>query len=483
MSIITILVSAGLFLCLVEGVRAGKGIRLLEYASNRRRSSFSHLLFTILASLVGGWMFFGLCAIGYEAGLVGVAIGIGYCIGLWLLGLAIPRIKDAMNQEECDTLDDFIGARFGHTAQLCTTAINLLFFLAVLAAQFIALSAFLQIFIELNAIWSFWVSVIVVISYTAYAGFKGVILTDKWQFYVLAAAAAMMFAILAYAANWSAVGALPSSYFYGTGYGPGFLVGVLLLFPASLLARTDLWQRIACAKDSKSAKKAFLLSGPIMLLFYVLFTMVGIFGRAALGDQVQPETSGFVHLINTVHSFGTVASQGNSFILSIVALGTLAALLSTADTNLNVISVAITKVIFKKRWIEYELKISDKITGKRPPLEDGLINSARFITVLIGLLGVLVAKIVPDIVNLIVAAGSAIMVFLPTILAALFRNHRQGTPAVASIVSGFTTLIVFLIVAPKVAFIPATFVSALVYYVVSAMKRQNNNGNSPSANA
>jgi SSS family solute:Na+ symporter len=464
---ITTLILVALLACLVGGLLAGRKIRLLEYTANRSRSDFSHLLFTILASLIGGWMFFGLCAVGYQAGVVGIVIGLGYCIGLFLLGLAIPTIKQAMEREKCDTLDDFVGVRFGQTAQLCVTTINLLFFLAVLAAQFIALSAFLSIFAELDPTWSFYATVVIVIAYTAYAGFKGVILTDIWQFYVLAFSAVVIFIILAFNADWTAVAALPSMYFNGSAYGLSFIIGVLFLFPPSLLARTDLWQRIVCAKDTKSAQRAFLISAPVMLAFYVIFTSVGIFGRAALGDNVEPQTSGFIHLLNIVRFMGGSGSIMANLILSVIALGVLAALLSTADTNLNVVAVAVAKLIRRNEWIEFEAKTVDKEIGPRTDLETRLLNTARFVSVVLGVASVGVAKAVPNIVDLIVGAGSAIMVFLPTVLMGLFRNNRRSSAAVTSILSGFLVLLLFLIKSPKIAFLPATLVSVVGYYIVS----------------
>ena len=61
---VTAVVIVALIACLIGAVWISRGIRLVEYASNRTQSTFSQILFTILGSLVGGWMFFGLCAVG-----------------------------------------------------------------------------------------------------------------------------------------------------------------------------------------------------------------------------------------------------------------------------------------------------------------------------------------------------------------------------------------------------------------------------------
>ena len=473
---VTIVVIGALIACLIGGIVVAKDIRLTEYTSNRNRSEFSHILFTILGSLVGGWMFFGLCAIGYEAGVAGFVIGIAYCIGLILLGFAIPKIKHVMQTENCDTMDDFVGVQYGKVAQSCVTIINLILFMAILAAQFIALAAFLKVFAEIESQWSFCIAVLVVLIYTALAGFKGVLFTDKWQFYILTISAVVIFIILTLKADWSAVSALGPQYFNGTGYGIAFPVAVLVFFPLSILVRTDLWQRIAAAKDAKKAQLAFFISAPVLLIFYAILTMVGIYGRAALGEGVQADTSGFVHFLNILHNSpeGTLTLGANIF-LSILALGVLAALLSTADTNLNVVSVAISKLMKRKDWIRFENETPDKIQGQRTELEQKLLNMTRIVAIILGILSLGVAKVVPDIVNLIVAGASAIMVFLPSILMALFKGTKKTGATVSSIISGFVVLLILLPRAPKVAFIPATLIAIIVYFAIAPFIRDKEN--------
>ena len=96
---ITVVVIIALVVCLVGALSVAKGIRLTEYTSNRRRSGLFHVIFTLLGTLVGGWMFFGLSAIGYEAGIVGYFVGIGYAIGLIILAIFARRIKQAADRQ------------------------------------------------------------------------------------------------------------------------------------------------------------------------------------------------------------------------------------------------------------------------------------------------------------------------------------------------------------------------------------------------
>ena len=412
-------------------------------------------------------MFFGLSAIGYEAGILGYVIGVGYAIGLLILGYFVPRIKKAMSLENCDTMDDFLGSRYGHVAQIATVIINLSFFLAVLAAQFLAMTAFLGIFITLDSDLLFYAAVAVVLMYTALAGFKGVLFTDVWQFWIVGFCVLVIFVVLTINANWTNLGTLESHYFNATGYGTGFLVGVLLFFPLTLLVRTDLWQRIASANAEQTAQRAFYACAPILLVFYVLMTTIGLYARASLGPGVSADISGLTLFLETVGYTRTSASFLPNLFVAILALGVFAALLSTIDTNLNVISVALSKAIRRNEWARFERETPDKISGSRTDLENGLLTTARIVTLVVGILGLIVAWLIPDIVNLLVGAASMLLVFMPAVLATLFLGSRYAAAASLSIVAGYVTFLIFFFLGePKTAFLPGVGASILCYFTI-----------------
>jgi Na+/proline symporter len=228
-----------------------------------------------------------------------------------------------------------------------------------------------------------------------------------------------------------------------------------------------MWQRISSAREVKQAQQAFRLSAIILLFFYILLTMIGIYGRAALGDGVQPDTSGFVYFLVIIrNSSNQYLTLYGNFFLSILALGVFSALLSTADTNLNVVSIAISKLILHKKWEQFELSVTQKLEGNAEQIEKTIINRTRSITLLLGILGIVVAKFIPDIVNLIVTAASSIMVFIPTVFAALYKKTVNVYASVISIILGFMVLICFLFFTPKIAFLPATFAAFIAYILV-----------------
>jgi Na+/proline symporter len=420
---------------------------------------------TLLGTLVGGFMFFGLSAMGYEAGLAGMGVGVGYFIGLILLAVFAERIKKVCDNSNCDTIDDVILVNYGPTAQLLSVGINFVVFIGILGAQFIAVKSFFSVFSGLNSSIMLYLAVGIVIIYTAMSGFRGVLLTDFWQVSILSVSIVVIF-LVAFSSSTSAeLATLPTSHFTGTGYGVGFLVGAIILFPFSLFCRSDLWQRIACAKDVKVVRKAFLICAPILLTFYGLLTMLGVYAAAHLGSGRVKETAGIENFILIVRSnWGeTFASE---LFLAVLALGVFAALLSTADSYLNIVAVSISKVVRPKAWSSFN---KEQQTSQRSDLESSLLRSTRMICFVLGLVAFAVALMVPDIVTLIVGASSAIFVLLPSVISVL--RGKKETSYIASITSicigSIVYVISFLSLAnPKIAFIPATFASATVFLLI-----------------
>jgi len=469
---VTVVVLVALFACFAGAAAVARSVRLTDYASFRAKGSFFQVFMTLLGTLVGGFMFFGLSAIGYEAGLAGVAVGIGYALGLLLLAMLAGRLKKICENDHIDTIDDLIYWKFGPVAQGFSSVINMVVFLAILGAQFIAIKAFLQVFTTISSDLVLYTAVVVVIGYTTLSGFRGVLLTDLWQVLVISISAVTIFSVAASHTPQSALETLEASHFCGTGYGVGFLVGAALLFPFSLLCRSDLWQRIACARDAMVARRAFLWAAPVLLVFYIMLTMLGVFGAASLGTDVRPELSGLQNFLRILNDMG-ISSAVSTVLLAILALGVFAALLSTADSYLNIVAISLSKVFRRSLWKRFE---DEGEQAERTAVEKQLLSTTRSICLALGVAAFGVAIAIPNIVDLIVGAISVLFVLLPSVVAALRDPWKRGSQfaSVTSMVLGLATYIVLSTMMPnnKAAFVPATAMAAFAYWIVSLLTRR-----------
>lgn len=442
----------------------GRHQRLSEFASNRERGSTWEVYCTTLSSLVGGWMFFGLNAVGYEAGFVGIAIGVGYAIGLSLLVMNIDRIKRVMSEHRFDTLDEFIGHHFGTMAQGALAASNFFIFLSVIAAQFLAMTSFLRVIAPEFADWLPVAAAVAVVLYTSIGGYRGVAVTDIAKMVLLVIGLSIFAWIVLTHASPSEWASLPAQHRGVTGYGLVFVIGAVVFFPATILVRSDLWQRIVHAKSSDVARKAFLLTIPSLLVFYVVLTAIGVASRARLGPGLPPESAGLLLLHRDMLSL-PVAAGVAQWLTAITTFGIFAALASTADNNLNIASLGLSKLIFKKEWMQVAVSEKEGIISSG---ERALLQRSRWLSLVVGLVAIVVSLILRDIVAVMVNAAWMMLLFLPCTIGALFFRHRSESAGLASVVIGLLAYIGGLLagIPLKSAFLPGLMASALTYIIV-----------------
>jgi Na+/proline symporter len=142
---------------------------------------------------------------------------------------------------------------------------------------------------------------------------------------------------------------------------------------------------------------------------------------------------------------------------SVVLFGVFAAVMSSADSFLNVASINFSKLIFSKKWEKY---------GDNNQSEKSLLASTKTIVVIVGIISIIIALIVPDIVDLFVASFSLILILLPATISAIFFDRPNSRKAFYSILGGFLTFGAIFMFFPglrKMAFFPALLLSILLY--------------------
>ena len=143
-------------------------------------------------------------------------------------------------------------------------------------------------------------------------------------------------------------------------------------------------------------------------------------------------------------------------------VGLLAALMSSADSFLNVISISAIRDFagWKKRYGGRELSAGQQY------------RLIRLAALVLGLLALVLALLLPEIVNLMVVGIGTIAVFVPATLLALMHHHpaTYRKAAAWSIFIGFAVNVIFFaiglrhpgVIEPKTSFIPAFLMSMFV---------------------
>lgn len=456
-----------LFLALVVilSLRHLKTSDLDQYLVNNRNTKTLPLVFTILATFVGGGTSIGLMALGYESGFAAVAIGVAYVIGFGIMWKYAGTIRNYGAKHNIYSFPHFLNhtyttereQSFSRIFSATVSGVNIFIFFFILAAQFVAMASLLKFTFEIGYTSAAIISAIIIIAYTAIAGLSGVIITDTIQFIAIIIMIILIFipGIIADTEAFTRLGELPENMLNGTQLGIVFLVGTPIFLSWSVLARMDIWQRILAAKSDKVAKKVSLWSGLGMLPFYIIFPMVGMAVRLVIDYEITPDqTAGVAYIFIDRHSTG--------FLMSFAIVGLLSALMSSGDSFLNIISISAVKDFVG--W-------GNKKTVS-PHKAHKMIRIATFV---FGIIALFMALVFPNIVDLMVVGISTITIFAPiTIFALVVKNAYAYRKAVlVSLLVAFIVNIIFFVWGlnspesfnPKSSFVPSIILETIILLV------------------
>lgn len=455
-----------LILIILLTLRHVKHNNFESYLVNSRKTGTLLLVFTTLATFVGGGTSIGLMAMGYESGFAAVGIGIAYVIGFMILIRFAGKIRTYGATNKIYTFPHYLNTRFNSkqsdtfnlTFSATVSGVNIFIFFFLLAAQFVGMASLLKFTFEIGYQSAAIISCIIVIGYTALAGLSGVIITDMIQFLAIVLMIILIFipGILIDTQNLQRLTELPSNMLNGTYYGWIFLIALPIFLAPSVIVRMDIWQRLLAAKSEKTAKRMSLFSGLGMLPFYIIFPLVGMAIRLTTGD----------HLDSKDVTYLFIDQHTGSFLLGFAVVGLLSALMSSGDSFLNLISISFVNDLFK----------SSKKQVKEKHFQ------IRIATIAFGIIALIIALLFPKIVDLMVVGIGTIVIFIPVTLLALTKKNviRYNKIALWSILSGFIVNLIFFIggliftesLEPKSSFIPAFITAALVLFIGIRIKNR-----------
>jgi SSS family solute:Na+ symporter len=377
---------------------------------------------TFLAANIGAGSIIGASGLGYTDGLsawwwVGSA-GIGSLLLAFWIG---PRIWRVATQNGLYTAGDYLELRYGSSVR-ATVAILLWFLtLVILAAQLIAMSEILEWVIGAPRWLGALLGGLVMTAYFAAGG----LLTSAWVNMVQLVVLLGGFAIgvplaLSLAGGWDAVlaAAAPdadaSSFLLGPRSG---IVLVALLVPAFIVS-PGLLQKAYGAKDERALRLGIAAQGVVLLLFAIAPPLMGLIARTYDPSLTNPE-----------FAVPVVLTQGLPPLLGALGLAAVfSAELSTADAILFMLATSLSKDLYKRY--------------AAPDASDPqVLRVARGAAVAGGLLAVLLAIVIPTVIDSLTLFYSVLGVTLFVPVAAGLHSRRPGVPeALAAIGVGIVVL-------------------------------------------
>lgn len=396
------------------------------------------------ASDMSGWLLMGLPGSIYLAGMGKLWLGIGLCIGSYFSWIIIAKRLRIYTERSGDslTLSEFFSNRFrddnrGINLRNVSAVIILVFFTIYVTSGFVgAGNVFRMIIPDIDYVPAMLIGAVVVIAYTSLGGFKAVSWTDVIQGMLMVFAVVFVALVaLDELGGWSDMSRtlegmtnVPDHFldiFYSGGEPITAVVLIsCLVWGLGYFGMPHVIVRYTAIRDPddlRISRRVGVVWTAVCLLFT---TLMAIFGRAYFGETLleNPENV-FIELAGDLLP---------AAIAAIVYSALLAAIMSTADSQLLVASSAVCNDLYRSFTKE---EISER----------KLMNLARLVVVLIATIGAVLALdsdgAIMQLVSYAWAGFGA--AFGPAVLLSLLWRRTTGRGVFAGMVIGFATVILW----------------------------------------
>ena len=347
-----------------------------------KKLPFWVVAFSTNATGESGWLLLGLTGMAYAVGIHALWVVLGEVIGIAMCWFLIARkLKVASDRYDSITVPDFLESQFNdsrHILRLISVFIIVSMVLIYIAAQMIAAGKAFGEFMQITYIQGVLLGAIVTSLYTVIGGYKAVAYTDVVQG-ILMLLALIFLPLVAFveAGGWSAVFQGLASVdpqllevFGEKGWSlAGFIAAAsFIAIGLPFMGVPQVLVRFMSIDDEASVKKAGLISIACLFVFTFGAVLIGLAGRVLFPELADPE------LIMPTLS----RELFPPLLTGILVVVLLAAIMSTVDSLLILLSSAITRDLVQKIM---HPNLSDK----------KLALVGRISTLLIGILAVLIA--------------------------------------------------------------------------------------------
>ena len=422
------------------------------------------LLFTLAATNFSAFTFLGFAGNAYKTGFGQYGImGFGTAIMAIMFYVIGRKVWKLGKEKGYITPPELIGDRFNsYSLRLLFMGVMVVFTIPYLAIQAIGAGIIIQNMTNISWQVGAIVTMIVIMFYVLSGGMRGSGWTDVIQGIIMILAMVLAVVIIAInlggfeAANTAAYNANPEL-FTRPGGGEFFLPQIwfsfMLLWIFADPMFPQIFSRFYTAKDEKSLKMSMILY-PVVVSFLFLFpVLIGVWAHGVGLEVTNGQYDAVLPMM--------VAKYASS-VYAFVMIGALAALMSTADSQLLSLSTMLSRDLpFKK------FKISEIFVGK---ILIAVLSIFAIIYVIsgynpkAGIMGTLVST-----------TFSGLAVLCPTTIAALYWKRATKYGCMASIIIGEISVFLFQYkVLPSFGFLAAIWgilVAIVVLIVVSYLTK------------
>lgn len=422
MRIDLIIVAVYLIIVIAIGLTSsGKLKTLKDFSLSTKKYGVFALMATLSASFIGGGFSTGNAAKVAQYGIGNIVALCGFSVSVILVGLFIaPNIKQ---YSKSISTGEIMKQAYGKPAQIFTGFFSMLVCAGILAAQVGAIGYMFEIFLGINSSIGILIGCSIVILYSTSGGMHAVVATDVIQFCVLAVGVPILlyFAIRMCGGVDAMISATPKEYFnILNGYTPLSFISLFLTLALGEALVPPYVQRLLMGNDLQTTKKATIFSGIISVPFFIITGLIGLAGAVYFAGTGTDMNSIMQTMIKVSVPVG---------IRGIIIAGMFSIVMSSADSFLNSASVGLVCDVI--------VPLSKNISSKKT------LSLVRWLNLLTGTLAVLIATMIPNVLDVLTFAYSfwSPVILIPLASALLGYKSKPSAFYFSMILGGLTMLI------------------------------------------
>ncbi len=407
-SILGLILYFGILLFAVS--KEKKNNNVLDYFFGGRTIPFWALSITFIASWWGAGSAISTADLAYVEGISAFwYYGAPVLISSFLMILMAKMIRKVNYLTQGQMMKE----RYNKTVSKMLSALIVVFMTITAASQMVALGDFFGTYLGLNYEFAVIVGTSIILIYSMFGGFRGVVITDIIQFVLLLVSAIVIFCIaMFYADGFNGIAMKAQqqglSDYTNVFSGVSKYLTYIITFGCAWMIQANVWQRISAAKNIKDAQKMTIMS---FFAYIPLYLMVVFTGMAAFVIYDTMPVGGVILAI--------IQDYMNPFLGAIVFVGISAAIMSTTDSLINTAAMTLS------------VDLNDEKDEKKK------LRYSQLSTLVVTIVAVLISLRVQSILSVSWIASDIITtgVFVPLILGFFFRiGNSKG--AIASMIYG-----------------------------------------------
>lgn len=372
----------------------------------------------IIATLINSATLLGYGGSGYSLGISAYFSAMGFVtVMIWMGYYFIPRLR----RTNIFTVPELFSRMFGWQHKIVSIILVMCRDMGVTAGATIGMAVVLSSVFGISVDMALIITVFVTLFFTVTGGMWAVMITDTLQaIFLLVGSTIMIPLAILYVGGWDTlVNAIPNTHIDMFNAGGGQIAGWVVLGALTSIGYQTLIQRGLSAESDKAAKDGFKYAGITTLLWYMAPFFIGTIAFVIFPD-ITPDDA----FLSVTRLFGAVGSIIFAVVVVSSCISTLSSTILTTASN-------ISRDIYQQ-WIKPDA--SEKST----------VLVSRISVVIIAIIGALIARALPFILELLLTGGRIMASSLsPVLLAIVFwkRARRAYVSTITAMVAGALTTI------------------------------------------